>query len=381
MLLADQLMIIQGRRDEAVEHLEHAVSLLADRPPSHSKARVLAGRAQSHLAFDEAEFAVAAARVALAMADELELDEFRAHALSTLGFSRVMTGDLGGLDDLRTSVELARVANSPQAARGLNLLASLTAELGDLPRAFGLYGESRREAERFGDALVLRWLDVERMYELWWTGDWDAALAAGSDLLSVTEDGPAWFNELDVVLVRAKVGLAREGAAAALDEAERALELAREIGAPQILFPVLAFEAHALAAASRLEEAGAAADELLRLWLDDGRGQSLGGFWLADLAFALATLGRGDLASVAGRARTPTRWLEATTAAGGGDWSRAAGIFAAIGSLPDEALARVRAASELTTADRSAEAEEERRRARAFHREVGADAYTLVDQA
>jgi tetratricopeptide (TPR) repeat protein len=254
--------------------------------------RVLAARAHAHLAFDEAEDAVAAGRKALRMVDELELDEFRAHTLSTHGFARVMTGDLGGLDDLRASVGVAAAANSPQAARGLNLLASLTAELGDLPQAFELYGESRRVAERFGDAPVLRWLDVERMYELWWTGDWDGALAAGAALVGESGDGRASLHELDVLLVRAKIDLARHGAEAALGEAERALELAREIGAPQILFPVLAFDAHALAAAERPQEAGRAADELLRLWLDQGRGQSLGSFWLADLAFALAALGR-----------------------------------------------------------------------------------------
>jgi hypothetical protein len=54
-------------------------------------------------------------------------------------------------------------------------------------------------------------------------------------------------------------------------------------------------------------------------------------------------------------------------------------VFAAIGSLPDEALARLRAAADLTAAGRAAEAEEERLRARAFYRAVGADAYALID--
>ena len=372
-LLAELLMITQGRREEAGTHFDHAASLLAARPPSRSKVRVLATRANHHLAVDEAEEAVGAAGEALRMAEELDLDEFRAHTLSTLGFSRVMTGDLEGLRDLRESVEVAAAANSPQAARGYNNLASITADLGDLPRAFDLYAESRRVAERFGDALALRWLNVERMYERYWRGDWDGALETGEALLAESDDGPAALHELDVLLVRAKIALVREGAEQALEDAGRALELARGVGAPQILLPVLAFDAHALAAGRRSAEAGDAADELLRLWLDQGRGQSLASFWLADLAFALAELGRAEeLVPTAGRTRTHTRWLDASDAAGEGDWRQAAGVFARIGSLPDEAAARLRAAADLGAADRAAEADEELRKANDFYRAVGA---------
>ena len=344
MLLAELLMSVQGRTDDSVTHLEHAVSLLADRPATRSKAWVLAGRAQAHLALDEAEDAIESAQQALRMAEELNLDELRAHTLSTLGFARVMTGDLDGLDGLRRSVDLAAALNSPQAARGLNHLASVTAELGDLAQAFELYGESRRVAERFGDVPALRWLDVEAMYEHYWRGDWAGALETGADLMAGSGEGAGSQHELDVLLIGAKIALARCGPEPALEEAERALELARGVGAPQILFPALAFDAHALAAAGRADEGARTADELVRLWLDEGRGLSLASFWLADLAFALAELDRAaDLGRALARARTRTRWLEAAEAVAAEDWARAAGIFADIGSLPDEALAREKA--------------------------------------
>ena len=65
----------------------------------------------------------------------------------------------------------------------------------------------------------------------------------------------------------------------------------------------------------------------MRLWLDEGRGLSLASFWLADVAFALAELGRAEeLVPAAGRTRTRTRWLDAAEAAGEGDWPRAAGV-------------------------------------------------------
>jgi tetratricopeptide (TPR) repeat protein len=374
--LTDLLLVTDGRGDEADRHLAHAMSLLAERPPSRSKASVLANRARFHLIADEADEAVRVGGEALEMAGALDLADLRENALATIGFARVMTGDLDGIADLERSVALAREANSPQAARGYNNLASLLADLGDLERAFALYAESRKVAGRFGDAPALRWLTVERMYEEYWRGSWEEALATGEWLAAGVAEGGASLHEVDVLLIRAKIALAREGAEAAVDPAEAALRLSRAVGAPQILFPRLAFRAHALAAAGRAEEAAACAEELLTLWLDEGRGTSLASFWLADVAFALTALGRGDeLVGLGRRTRAMTRWLEAAERAGTGDWPAAASIFARIGSRPDEALARLRAANDLAAAGRTAEAEEALRAAHGFYRAVGGLAY------
>ena len=284
-----------------------------------------------------------------------------------------MTGDLDGLDDLRESVRVAAAANSSQVARGYNNLASITADLGDLTRAFELYGESRRAAERFGDALALRWLELERMFEHYWRGNWDRALEIGDGMLVDGESGLGSLYEVDALLIRAKIQLAREGAGAALDSVERALGVARSVGAPQLLFPVLAFDAHARGEAGQGDAASEAADELLALWLEEGGGTSLASFWLPDLAFALTRLDRGDeLLEALSRVRTQTRWLEAALAAGNGDWPAAAGLFARIGSLPDEAFAHLRAAAELEAAELADEADRERRQANAFYRDVRA---------
>ena len=367
VLLGDVLLITRGRRDEAVRHFEHAIALLAERPPSAPKARALASRAHFHLATDEAEEAVACARVAVRLATVLSLDELRAHSLSTLGFARVMTGDLDGLADLRESIELASRTSSPQAARAYNNLASVTADLGDLEQAFGFYEEGRRAAARFGDGLALRWLEVERMYEHYWRGEWDRALAAGAGVVATAGEPAAVVHGADVSLVRGKIALAREGAEPALEHAEHALERARALDVPQSLLPALALDAHALVAAGRLDEAESAADELFTVWLAEGRGFSLASFWLADLSFALAALDREwSVRDVRTRTRTATRWLDAAEAAAERDWRRAARVFAAIGSRPDEALARLKAAEALLGAGRRAEAEAELTAAAAF---------------
>jgi predicted ATPase/class 3 adenylate cyclase len=382
VLLGDLLLIAQGRREEAMAHFDAAVALLYAQPASRSKARVLASRAHFHLAVDEAEEAAQAAAEALELAEALGLDDLRAHSLSTLGFARVMTGDLDGLGQLRESVELAAAASSPQAARGYNNLASVTADLGDLETAFELYGKSRRAAARFGDELALRWLEVERMYEHYWRGEWDEALAVGDAVLEKAGEAPEGLHDVDVSLVRGKIALAREGPEQAREQIERTLERTRTAQVPQNLLPALALEAHALVAAGRAEEGEACADELLTVWLDEVRGVSLASFWLADLVFALSGLGRsGDLAAAGGRTRTRTQWLEAAEAAERGDWEQAADIFARIGSRPDEALARLETAGALLRAGRQAEAERQLARAAAFVESVDAAAWARAAEA
>ena len=70
-----------------------------------------------------------------------------------------------------------------------------------------------------------------------------------------------------------------------------------------------------------------------------------------------------------------TRWLEAALALAEGDPREGARIFAQIGSLPDEAHARLRAAEALAAAGRRQEADEELSLALDFYRAVGATRY------
>ncbi|MGH2451642.1 MAG: hypothetical protein ACRDGE_10320, partial [Candidatus Limnocylindria bacterium] len=168
--LGDLLFFVEGQGNAAVEHLEGAATLLADRPPSRAKVAVLANRARFHMIADEAEEAIRVGFEAFQAAEELDLDEFRAHTLNTLGVARAMIGDQGGVADLERSIAIAEDLISPEAMRAYNNLASIVANLGDLPRAYGLYDRARRAAERFGHALALQWLSAQRMDELFWTG-------------------------------------------------------------------------------------------------------------------------------------------------------------------------------------------------------------------
>jgi hypothetical protein len=59
----------------------------------------------------------------------------------------------------------------------------------------------------------------------------------------------------------------------------------------------------------------------------------------------------------------------------GGAFEEAAEIFGAMGAVPEEAFARLRAAEALVQAGRRAEADAQLQQALAFYRSVGATAY------
>jgi tetratricopeptide (TPR) repeat protein len=370
--LVGELRWIEGDRDRAFEHFEGAAALLADEPASRSKAYVLGNHARFLMTADEAERSIAIGFEAFQMAQELGLEDVEAQVLSTIGVARVMIGDLGGRLDLERAIEIAETINSPEVIRGYNNLATMHAALGDLTRAFELYALATRAAERFGRIRALRWLEAERMDEFYWRGHWDEALVLADQFVEQAERGLLHHSEVDARLTRARIRLAREDSAGAREDSARALAFARRVRDPQTLFPALAFNARMLLVAKDPEGAAENATMLLDAWAEVG--VTSAAFWLADLAVVLAELNRGPDLERACKAyvQIPTRWLDAALAVVQGRDLEAARTYAAIGSLPDEAEARLRAAEALTQAARQTEAEAELAPALAFYRSVHA---------
>ena len=144
--------------------------------------------------------------------------------------------------------------------------------------------------------------------------------------------------------MRGRIRLARNDTQAALEDAAEALSQARDSNEPQMLYPALAVCAHALAAAGEHGEGARLADELLAEWRSK-LNQFPASSWVVDLACALELLGReGELAEAAAGVLNSSVWLDAAIAFSHGEFEVASALFAAIGSRPDEAFARLRAA-------------------------------------
>jgi tetratricopeptide (TPR) repeat protein len=352
------------RNEETFEHFERAGTLVADRPTSVTKARVLVETSRFLMLASRAHDAVQVGKEALLLAEELGLQELRASALNNIGTARVSIGDLGGLRDLEASIALAEEVGSAEAFRGIGNLASIHGDRGDLRRARELYEKNVERASRAGHVGWLRWCRMELAILAYHEGRWAEALAGAEEFLAGAE--PGHYMETGCRTMRATIWMARGETARALDESLRGLEVARSARDPQALYPALAGHAYALAVAGRTAEAGRLADELIRIVAADGFHAS---HWVWDLTVALDMLGRrAEAQTFLGALRTPTRWLDAARAHAQGDFAASADLLAAMGSRAEEAVARLAAAE-------AGGGRDQLDRAIAFFRDVGATAY------
>jgi class 3 adenylate cyclase/tetratricopeptide (TPR) repeat protein len=357
-MLLGELAFLQGRGEDREAHTDRALELVAGAPPSATKAAVLRG-AMMHLvvASRHAE-GLAVGREVLAMARTLGLPDLEADALGATGTARVEAGDPGGLDDLEAAIARFEELGTPSGTLWQLNLGWAAATMGDLQRCFAALAAGTRQAERFGSRRWRRSIELQRVAEHYWTGRWTEVVAIVDDLLAADEHH---YLEWECRLWRGRIRLAEGRVGEALADAEAAHALAVQARDPQDLQPTRAFLARALLAAGRRDEAAEMAGALL-----DGLGggvlvPDLGadlGQVLAELGIPAQTLDRLDI--------PPSPWLAAARALAAGDPVAAADLYAGIGSLPDEADARLAAARLLESAGATAQAEEQRTAARSF---------------
>jgi hypothetical protein len=141
---------------------------------------------------------------------------------------------------------------------------------------------------------------------------------------------------------------------------------------PQALYVTLAWAAGVLTDAGHGDEAHACAREALDLWVENDLAYPPSG-WIIAAAFVLRDSPK--LADALAAARVPTRWLEVARAIAAAEWVRAADLVATTGMGTAEAGLRLRAAEELVSARRFAEANKQLESALAFYWRAGATLY------
>jgi len=383
MLLAE-VAFLHGRGEERAGHVNQALALIADAPPSPGKAAVLKGCMLHLVIANRHDEALEVARQVFGMARGLGLRDLEASALGTIGLARVDAGDASGTVDLENAITIFEQLGTPGAIIWHMNLAYARATLGDLPGCSAALAAGSEMAERFGSLRWIRAMRLQRVAEYYWTGEWDEAVAIVDGLLAEppAEGQARHYLEWECLLWRGRIRLARGQVAAALEDAQSALYLATEVSDPQALNPTRTFRARALLAAGRHDDAREAASGLL-----EGLGGSLLGPELGvDLGVVLASLALSspeeplDLEALN---IPPSRWRDAINAFVEGDAARAADLYATIGSKPDEAHARLEAARDaFSVAHRSTpEGEDQLSAALAFYRQVAASAYLVEAEA
>jgi class 3 adenylate cyclase/tetratricopeptide (TPR) repeat protein len=284
----------KGNDAEEHEYAERARQLLDRHPPGPVLAGYLRQRAGDDMMNGRAAECVVSSDAAIAMATEFGLDDQVAKALQYRGIARTELGDLGGLDDVRESLELlADGPAGPLAIGRLNLAdatwMSVGAEEGlDLHRSLQAFAESR------GLRGSLWWSRSESTWMLFDLGRWDELLAIVDEVASSSgETGGLQALELGlpyqalVLMRRGKPSLARPVTADVLPKARAAADL-------QLLVPSLAVSS--LVASANGDNT--AALDLVRELIDVTRGRSdrHRALFLPELTGLCASLDALDLA-------------------------------------------------------------------------------------
>jgi class 3 adenylate cyclase/tetratricopeptide (TPR) repeat protein len=357
------------RPRKSIEIGRAAADLLADAPPSPAKTFVLANLARMLMVVgDRNDEAGVVAREAFAMAEDLGLDELRAHALDTVGFSRVANDDFDGLEDIEASLRLMLEHGSPfELVRVYNnlIFASMTA--GRVERAGELLPAYLELDERYSLSVSLPRVLVA--IDAFFRGRWDEAERRLADLLDAASADESGLLRS----IRARMRLARDDIAGAAVDCETALETPIDVWEPGELEDVLCVAATVALAQGRVADARELAGRILsggRAPRNDSLTDSV------DLALLLDALGQpGGLILEAAEARPLGPWLQTAAAVARGDFVEAADRLARLDSRTLEAAVRLRAAECLVAANLAAEADEQLQKALSFYRKVGATRY------
>ncbi len=368
-ILLTNIYWYQGDHSRSSEHLAAARALVEGLPPSHSKARVLCQLSRFHMLAGEAAPAITIGREALQMAEQLGIASFQAAALNAIGVARADAGDLGGVEDLERAIALAAAAKDiPEHGRGLINLAVVLGALGELDRVFELEQAAEEVYRGAGYAVGITFYEGNVIKSLYWQGRWNEALRIAESFIDDAESGSVHYMATQSYYHRAAIRLAR-GEEGAVEDVERALELARAAKDPQVVLPTLRFAGHLLWGAGERGRAEEIWAELIESRLAAGVSDPLRHVGLAETAWLGCALGSEEKFLAAFPA-APTPWVEGARAIAAGDPVRAADIYERIGALPEEAYTRLRSGQPAEVG-----------RALDFYRSVGATAYVRQGEA
>jgi len=362
----------RGQGELVREHVARALELVGD-AVSPSAARVLTTAARMHVLYAEIEEGRRVGEAALAMTEELGLDELRAHALTTVGMAKHDADDESGIEDIERALALALEIDSPIASPIANNLAVQHLVGGNVARAEELYAEAGRLAERFGDAASSRFTRANNLWMDWARGRWARALERAEAFIAECEAGSPHTQEWNVRLVRSVIRAAHGDADGALADQLEALRLTREQADPEHILAALAVSAAHLVDRGHLEQARAHVEELIPLVREFGIHGAL--VRLAPRLHQFDLVEPLRTAIDAGCGPTAPAWREAIVRALSGDVRGAADDLAALGLPTFEAELRLLAGERLLEEDRGEEGEVELRKALAFYEAVEAAAY------
>jgi class 3 adenylate cyclase len=354
--LASSFAWYSSDRAATDRYLAEALEAVDGRPASPARAETLSHHSGMLMLGGDFEESIRIGTDALRLATALGMQGQVARLRILIGTSRCCLGDEGGLAEIREGIEIAEAeANVHTVALGHDNLCSELQVFARTAEARRIWRASVGLAERYGLGRQLRTARATGAAWAYLDGSWDEALASADSMIAEAEAGSVHYTDPIMHAQRAWIRFARGDEAGADADSVRAAELARpsDLQAQAAGYPVRAAIANAL---GRLDEAHAVASEFL------AAGPSIVPAFcspfttLADAAWALADIGRGDefAAVILDPSPIDSGWTRAAREIVAGEHSRAAETIAALGHTAAAAYARYRAGEDADEFHRAA---------------------------
>jgi len=228
-----------GERQQALDHLEHGRLALADDTHNAEAARLYQALGRIHFRLGNHQEATAWARRALALGGELGAPDVAAQAYNTLGVALARAGDIEqAAEHVRRSLETALAHQLGAAAcRAYSNLAVMYAAL-DHVKSREYCEAGLALARKIGDQLQQAWLFCTLAGgHCTLAGDYDEGLKAAEAAAEVDRRLGQRSHLPVPLIILAQIHQCRGDHERSARYYREALEVASEVGEPQLLFP------------------------------------------------------------------------------------------------------------------------------------------------
>jgi predicted ATPase/class 3 adenylate cyclase len=228
-----------GEREQALDHLERGRMALGDDVNNAEAARLYQELGRIHFRLGQHEQATGWARKALALGTELGAPDVVAHAYNTLGVAMARAGDIEqAAGHVRRSLETGLAHQlGAVACRAYSNLAVMYAAL-DHVRSGQYCREGLELAQRIGDQLQQAWLFCTLAGgHCTLAGDYDEGIKAAEAAVEMDRRLGQRSHLPVPLIILAQIHQCRGNLPQSARYYREALEVASEVGEPQLLFP------------------------------------------------------------------------------------------------------------------------------------------------
>ena len=310
-----------------------ALELVTGAGPKPEHVEVLVQAARHRMVSGRHEESVELAERAIELADTVGLPGARVSAMITRATAKANAGVFDDVrEDFGKALALARAHDPTEIARAHINLGSVLLDLGDIAGAIRAAREGVADCERTGTMEGSGRFVLGNLAEaLFFAGEWEEAEEIASAGLEHARRTGGHYHEPMFQQLLSELALVRDGGSEeAAANAHRQIELARQRGDDQVLFPVLSQAAWTLARTGYDAEAGGLVDDLVHRRKANPKGV-MAGYWTLFTALSLERIRRpGVLARL--DERPGSRFLEAALAIEDRRFADAASILADVGA-------------------------------------------------